>query len=77
MAPKKQRYDKYYTLYADLSEEEVLRLKRYLRLDRVTALGWVTEQVKKYLRECDDHYELLRLGEPEVYLRLDGSEEES
>jgi hypothetical protein len=62
MAPKKKRYDKLYTLYADLSEEEVLRFKKYLALDRVTALAWVTEQVKRFLKESDEHYELLQLG---------------
>ena len=65
MGRVKHRFDKLYTLYADLSEEEVLRFKKYLALDRVTALGWVTEQVKEYLKDCDEHYELLQLGESE------------
>ena len=62
MSREKKRFDKLYTLYADLSEEEVLTFKKYLALDRITALSWVTEQVKKYLKECDEHYELLMLG---------------
>ena len=63
MPRTKKKWDKYITMYATLNKEEYDEFKKYLSLDKMDGVSFVTEAIKQYNRECKEHYKALQLME--------------